>query len=294
MIIAEIRGGIGNQLFTYAAAKALALRKGVALGMDLHNHDSHDKRSLAIFSFHIEDTVVSPEIIKILTELPTHRSKQWLINSFDRLFPYYKRSTFIEQNNLFDPNLFKAKSNAYLRGYWQSERYFSSYEAEIRSVLRFKTPVPIVRKWIVDNINTSNSVSIHIRRTDFLDTEGQALYSEITLAYYQRAVTFLKNKVTNPHLFVFSDDIEWTKNHIKFDLPTIFIDPLEGQDFEDLRLMSLCKFHITANSTFSWWGAWLAVFKNKIVIAPGKWFNPKHPTQKDDDLIPKSWVRISN
>lgn len=144
-------------------------------------------------------------------------------------------------------------------------------------------------KKISEMISSINSISIHIRRGDYASSERlQVIYGLCPLNYYYTAINSISKAVKNPHFFVFSDDIGWAKQNLKITHPVKFI--IGNKALVDLCLMSQCKHHIIANSSFSWWGAWLSTNKNKIVYAPKQWF--KKTKLIPHDLIPESWIRI--
>jgi hypothetical protein len=176
----------------------------------------------------------------------------------------------------------------YLAGCWQSERYFKDIEDVIRREFTVKIKPDANNERTTALINSVNAVSLHIRRDDYVTNQR---HGTCALAYYQQAVEIISRKVSSPYFFVFCDDILWAKENLKLKYPTVFISHNDAaKDFEDLRLMTQCSHHITANSTFSWWGAWLNKKYDKIVIAPGKWFNDEGINTKD--LIPEGWIRI--
>jgi len=143
----------------------------------------------------------------------------------------------------------------------------------------------------MDKITDVESVSVHIRRGDYISNPITNQYhGSLDIGYYQNALKIMLKKINNPHFFVFSDDYEWAERNIKSDSPITYIKHNSAKNYEDLRLMSMCKHHIIANSSFSWWGAWLASNKNKMVIGPQKWFLGKK--YNDADRMPENWIRI--
>lgn len=210
----------------------------------------------------------------------------------NRLCPYYRLSYIKEQGMLFDKNVFNSPSDTYVDGYWQTEKYFKGIESDIRKQFTFKTPPSEKNKQTIERILEKNAVSIHVRRTDFIsDAASRSIYSACGIPYYKESVRLIADRVSNPHFFVFSDDMDWTKENLKIDFPTTYVDFNNSEtNYEDMRLMSLCKHNITANSTFSWWGAWLNEYDKKIVVTPKKWFNSA--ARSDIDLVPHGWKKI--
>lgn len=288
MIIVRLIGGLGNQLFQYALVRRLSLLHDVPLKLDISQFETYKLRRYSLNAFNIiEDYATEGDIVRI---------KEKGFASFrrltEKLLPYYKRSYIHERSLHFDPNILKSPKNLYLEGYWQSERYFKDIEDVIRREFTFKFKPDASNERTSEHINSVNAVSLHIRRADYVsDAAINQFHGTCTLAYYQQAVEIIVRKALSPHFFVFSDDILWAKENLILTYPTIFISHNNAtKDFEDLRLMIQCKHHIIANSSFSWWGAWLSKNPDKIVIAPQKWFNDESINTKD--LIPEGWIRI--
>ena len=173
----------------------------------------------------------------------------------------------------------------YLKGWFQSENYFKEFAHSIRKEIYPKKRIRITRelKQILENENT---VSVHVRRGDF-----KKLHNILPIEYYEKAGEMITNMVENPFFIVFSDDITYVRENMNFGLRCLYIDQKYGyEDYEELMIMSKCKHHIIANSTFSWWGAWLNGNENKTVIAPRKWFRDK--IEGDTNLIPDNWIRV--
>ena len=295
MIIVRLFGGLGNQMFQYALARRLSLQHDVSLKLDISQFETYKLRrySLNVFNI-IEDFATENDIARI-------KGKGFVSSRrpIEKLLPYYKRSCVYEKFSRFDPNILKSPKNLYLAGHWQSERYFKEIEDIIRRefTMRFKPDANNERMIML--IKSANAVSLHIRRADYVTKAAtNQFHGTCSITYYQQAVETITRKVSSPHFFVFSDDILWAKENLTLKYPTEFISYNNNtKDFEDLRLMTNCNHHIIANSTFSWWGAWLSSNPNKIVIAPKKWFNNtsimEFDVDKDAiDLIPEDWIRV--
>jgi hypothetical protein len=192
----------------------------------------------------------------------------------------------------FDASVLNCSDQAYLDGFWQSEKYFSPIASIIREDFRLKTPITSQLQTITKEIAATESVSIHVRRGDYISNPTTASYhGSCSIQWYQEAAKLMEEKLIKPTFFVFSDDYEWAKENLRFNSTTFFIPPSpDGQECNDLHTMSLCKHNIIANSSFSWWGAWLNANPQKTVIAPKNWFiaGPKNT----NDLIPSSWQRL--
>ncbi|RYX82273.1 alpha-1,2-fucosyltransferase, partial [bacterium] len=210
----------------------------------------------------------------------------------EKLLPRTKRKLFKEENPWhFEPDLFHVSSNIYLDGYWQHYKYFENISPQILKELVVKEAYSPSIKIISNSIiNDVNSVSIHIRRGDYLtDKEAFQLMGLMPINYYKTAINYIKQKLTNPNFYIFSDDLDWVKSNLKIDAPTYYIDG--GKDYIDLELMSKCKHNIIANSSFSWWAAFLNNNSAKIVIAPNQWVVPPEINKRIELIFP-SWIKI--
>jgi hypothetical protein len=189
------------------------------------------------------------------------------------------------------PDLNTYRSCAYLYGYWQSEKYFQSIKSIIRSDFQFLNALDSRNALLAKEIQNTLSVSVHIRRGDYLSNYRTSKIMHICEPdYYQRAITHLSTQLNKPKFYIFSDDIAWVKDRLSVPADTKFIEHNIGKEsYRDMQLMSLCKHNITANSSFSWWGAWLNDNPNKLVVMPRKWFVNNI---NDQDLVPDKWVRL--
>jgi hypothetical protein len=197
-----------------------------------------------------------------------------------------------EQHFHFDPAILELPDNTYLEGYWQSEKYFKRIEEIIHQEFSFKNFPDPVNRDLGDRISSVNSVSIHVRRGDYVTNPvTNQTHGVCDIDYYQKAIVEIFKNVVKPHFFVFSDDQIWAKSHIITNAPTEYVTHNKSsKNYEDMHLMSLCHHHIIANSSFSWWGAWLSNYNEKMVIAPEKWLNDCR--YNTDDICPKSWLMI--
>lgn len=193
----------------------------------------------------------------------------------------------IEEYLKYDKRVLDNSSNLYYIGYWQSYKYFSSIESELRKIFTFPNSIiDNYNKNLSDVILSSNSVSLHIRRGDYV---GNSIYENIaTLDYYQRALDYMDKNVLNMKLFLFSNDVEWCLNNLNLKNCTVVSHNTGTNSFWDMYLMSSCKHNIIANSSFSWWGAWLNTNPGKIVISPKRWINDNRVNI--DDIIPETWI----
>jgi hypothetical protein len=292
MIISQIFGGLGNQMFQYAAGRALSLGRNQPLLLDVSRFAGYGLHQ----GFELDRVFLCPTTIATETEMRDILGWQFS--------PYIRRglahrylTTFRRDAFVFEPHfqywsaINQVPQKCYLAGYWQSERYFQSQEATIRADFTFKSPLVNDNAVLAEQISQVNAVSIHVRRGDYvLNPKTEASHGLCSLDYYRAAVQLIAERVHQPHFYIFSDDMAWVKDNLKIDFPHWYVDYNHGLDsYIDMHLMSLCQHHIIANSSFSWWGAWLNPNANKIVLAPKKWF--AHPTDVSD-LFPYGWIAL--
>lgn len=289
MIITRIIGGLGNQMFQYAAARALSLRLNDTLKIDTSAFVNYSLHSYGLNNLSIVENIAEPGEFNI-----THNKNSFLLK-LGRAFKNNKEFTLFKENSLaFDAKINTLKGDIYLDGYWQSEYYFKDFEDVIRNDFKIITDPSDLNIQVLNKIKSTFSVSIHIRRGDYVnDKQTNAIHGVCSLEYYSKALTWIKTKLndTNLHLFIFSDDPEWVEKNMTFDCALTYVKHNTAKNnYEDLRLMSACNHHIIANSSFSWWGAWLNPNPDKIVIAPQHWFKSTELDSKD--IIPANWKRL--
>jgi hypothetical protein len=197
---------------------------------------------------------------------------------------------YVERFKQFDKAVLSLPDNTYLDGFWQSEKYFADIRKTLLKEFSFKTKPSTTNAKILKAINNCESVSLHVRRLDYVTNKStQAIHGFVSLEYYKRAIARMSATVDKPHFFVFSDEPAWAKENLKIDSPVTYVDH-NKKGFEDMRLMRACKHNIVANSSFSWWGAWLNDNPGKIIIGPEKWFNDI--SMNASDIIPSGWVKL--
>lgn len=284
MNIVAISGGLGNQMFQYALCMAYKHR-GIQIKLDISKysyykiHNNYELHKI----FGVDDEIAILEEIKLYGYRRDNRLIRWMQKT-----RFCKKSVYIENSTRFNPNVLQ-QDEKYIRGYWQTEKYFDDIRDSIIKKFQFPPITDQKLQEIVNHIKNTNSVSFHIRRGDYLN---HPLYRGICDSdYYVRAYEYLKVKLGDDlKIFVFSNDIDWVKENIKFP-DMIFVDINSGENsYRDMQLMSLCKHNVIANSTFSWWGAWLNKNYNKFVIAPQKWTNGSKEEWKD--ILPNNWVKL--
>lgn len=290
MVIVQLVGGLGNQMFQYATGRAIAHRNSVPLKLDISEFQRYPERDYRLGFYNIVEEFVTT---KDLTRLTPTRAQfvRWLIEKLKRrLLPYYTWSVIKERSLAFDPNVLKIGGNVYLIGYWQSERYFTDVARLIRNEFTLRGDPDEINRQTLEHLASVNSVSLHIRRGDYVtDPAAAKAIGFVGLDYYFRAIEYLTGIVSEPEFFVFSDDIQWAQANLRLSHPLHFVTHNGAEkDYEDLQLMSHCKHHIIANSSFSWWGAWLSDNPAKVVIAPRRWFR-----QFEVDIesrFPADWI----
>ncbi|MFC1496867.1 alpha-1,2-fucosyltransferase [Verrucomicrobiota bacterium] len=292
MIIVRLIGGLGNQMFQYAAARRLAYKLGVDLKLDISGFKDYKDREYWLGNFNIHEKFASQAEIKELLDKKRGRAGRLISCLLQK--PVMSSAWISERHFHFNPSILSLTDGVYLNGHWVSEKYFVDIEKIIRQEFTVKTPQTSKNREISEKIVSTDSVSIHIRRGDYLTNPKFAKFF-VTCGpdYYLQCVEQTAESVKDPHFFVFGDDPEWARNNLKLSYDTIVCDH-NGPDkaHEDLRLISQCKHHIIANSTFSWWGTWLNPRKDKKVFAPKQWFSEKIQASRNmDDLLPEGWQK---
>ncbi|MDP2365897.1 MAG: alpha-1,2-fucosyltransferase [Ignavibacteria bacterium] len=293
MIIVQLIGGLGNQMFQYAFARSLSLKRNIVFKLDITGFEKYKLHKYSLNKLNIiENIATTNDLKKIKTGEKSILSK---LLSFDRIKPYFKRTMILEKYpSIFDRNITHFKDNSYFKGYWQNEKYFDEIKDLLLDEFTVKNPLHDKNNEIAEKITNCNSVSIHLRRGDYVnDPIAQKILGTCTIDYYKKGIEYILARVEKPHLFIFSDDIDWAKYNINFLATTTFVDHNSSEtNYEDLRLMYLCKHNIIANSSFSWWGAWLNRNKSKIIVAPQNWYKNEELNSNSNDLIPNNWIKI--
>jgi hypothetical protein len=301
MIITKIQGGLGNQMFQYAVARHLAIKNNTELKMDIsffNNVGDNTYRKYRLDNFNIEENFLSEKELKKIKRNNFHgqslmqRILRKIFIKLENRKPLIKKTYITELSPAFEKKILeiRTKKNIYLYGNWQSEKYFKNIKDTIIKDFSLKKEMTEKTKYFLSKIKKSESVSIHIRRGDYVkNTKTKEYHGICSLDYYKKAIKLTEERIKNPVFFVFSDDIEWVKNNLKTKNPLTFVSGNNMPDYEEMVLMSKCNHNIIANSSFSWWGAWLNSDPNKIVIAPKKWYNAPVEIK---DLIPNKWITI--
>ena len=306
MVIVKPVCGLGNQMFIYAAGRAIAARHGAEMCVDKSYYEDGSQGSLpagaAVRAYGLDVLNVKTREIKDYSGLTLWRvrsrrlHKRVMALAPCLLLNRLRRGThifhFAEKGPTFDPFVLRLPDNVLLEGYFVSYKYFEHCRPVICEDFSFRQAPDAANAAMLEQMAAVDSVSLHVRRGDFVTNKIVAeRFGLCSLDYYRRAVDCLAQKVRSPHFFVFSDDPPWVRDNLKTAFATEYVTHNLGrQDHEDLRLMTACKHNIIANSTFSWWGAWLNPNAGKIVIAPTPAFDKLGI--RDDDLYPRSWVRL--
>ncbi len=291
MIVARLCGGLGNQMFQYACARRLAHARGTKLMLDLSAYQNDLKRHYALDGLRISAEVATANDVAAFRNRVRwqRRLPEWL----PRPLRGDCHQVVQERSFAFDPRVLELRADKILlEGYWQSERYFGDIAHVIRQEFTMKAAPNPTSAALAARIADSCAVSIHIRRGDYIsDPEIERVYGACGLDYYQRAIEEIVQFEPKPQFFVFSDEPAWVKDNLRLNFPMIVVEHMGAESpYEELRLMSLCRHSIIANSSFSWWGAWLNANRAKKVIAPKRWFKSgSHDTR---DLIPADWIKV--
>ena len=285
-LVVRIHGGLGNQMFQYAAGRAIAERTGAELLLDLRYFEEEVPYGFGLPHFATRFRVAQTG------DLPPHPRKQKLAYAVWRALRLKPR--LVREKGLgFNADVPSTKTPAYLHGYWQSERYFADVAETIRADLTVKTPPSADNAAMLARIRSAPSLSLHVRRGDYASNPAiLAAHGLCSPDYYARAVETVTQRLgATPVIHVFSDDPDWAEANLAFDAELVVVRGNSSEtSYEDLRLMSACDHHIVANSSFSWWGAWLNPSPDKIVVAPRQWF--AHPDMSNPDICPQGWVRL--
>lgn len=290
MIITNIIGGLGNQMFQYAAGKALACKHGTVLKLDTRDFNRYQLHPLELRRLFPEIcSEATPASIRKICGYKTQPTFKRALRKIG--FRRLNNQLIFEPKYTFWPDFLQLPDNIYLDGYWQSERYFIDHEKTIRNDFRFPVLSDPINLGLADEISRVASVSLHVRRGDYVTHSiNQTIYYQCTMDYYHHAIKHINDCVENPEFFVFSDDIEWAqRTFANYDIRAFVGHNNGARNYIDMQLMSLCKYNIIANSTFSWWAAWLNQNPGKIVISPQEWFVNG---QSSHDLIPPNWIKI--
>jgi hypothetical protein len=293
MICVRLEGGLGNQLFQYAAGRALAVRHGAELLLDDSALRGRSRRATP--------RQLELQRFRHVGRIASAAEARWL--PLMRRLPRLSRVlgpwlTYVERGLMFNPAFETLSDSTYLVGYWQSPRYFEAIAARLCEELQPVEPMSARSIDVAHRIEGGESVAVHVRRGDYVTLQAAAaLHGTLPIAYYVTAIARLREAVASPHFFVFSDEPEWCASNLPLHPEeATFVSHNTGPlAWQDLMLMSRCRHHVIANSSFSWWGAWLADRRSaspqRQVVAPARWFGGQaHDTR---DRFPSHWTTIA-
>ncbi len=284
MIIARIDGGLGNQMFQYAYGAYIARRLNTELRLDLRSYLAAPAHGYQLDRFAIEAGEATPhELASIPRKYRAIDSQrlpwsQWLRPT---AFRRHKESVFG-----FNPQHLHITGQRYLVGYWQSEKFFPGMQAELRRQFQLREPLSAASQRVAAEIESTESIAVHVRRGDYLSHSG---VQQLNMDYYRRAIFDWAAERDQPVVYVFSNDSQWCKTQFDMPWPVVYVDHNTAETgFEDLALMQLAACNVIANSTFSWWAAWLNRRAGKVVYAPSSWFRPG--TLDDTHIVCGDWI----
>jgi hypothetical protein len=291
MVTVLLSGGLGNQMFQYAAAKSMATRLNTSLSIDLYTFLKKTEATVRHYELGVFSIGNISESSSLKAKLVTKaRPFIQMHRPFFQKFGIFTDTYAI----LYQPVFETMEGNVIMSGYFQNQKYFKDIQGSIRHDFLFENSPTGRNVEIAKRITDSQSVAVHIRRSDYLKSNSHSNFAILDKAYYENAINYVKNHVETPEFYIFSEDFEWIMGNLNFgDYPVNFIDWNKGKDsYMDMQLMSLCKHNIIANSSFSWWAAWLNSNVYKIVIAPGQWFQDEQKNKLLDDFYPDGWIKI--
>jgi hypothetical protein len=295
MIIVKLHGGLGNQMFQYAFGRALSIHRNEDLKFDISSFPDPNNRKYCLDKLGLQLQFASADECYRAQYALQPLYWRLICRFFNKPCPPIRKSAgyFEEKGFAFNPSVFTS-SITYASGYWQCEKYWAGYEDVIRREFSFNIAMSEKTLELAEKISGCKSVSVHFRRGDYVDNSAtKDLHGGCSLAYYAAAVNQIAEAEKDIELYVFSDEPEWCRNNFKTKYPMHFVTHTAVEhDYEDIWMMSCCKHNIIANSSFSWWGAWLSQNPDKIVIAPRRWLADDTANEQMQDLIPKQWISL--
>jgi len=297
MVTVFLRGGLGNQMFQYALGLNLAEKNKAELLLDTtFLNDRFPRKEFTYRTLDLDIFTLKPRLTalsKVANTIPL--PAVWLSAdlAFIKLRDLLGVRRIVREKDLciFDPEVLRSSGDVLLWGRWQTEKYFSDITNDVRAAFRFRYPLKGEAKSLAEQIISSNSVSLHVRRGDYAKLKSvRRLMGETDPSYYEHAVSYIAERVKTPRFFIFSDDIAWCRENIEIPFPGIYLNSGTAGPKASfhLELMSLCRHNIIANSTFSWWAAWLNRNSQKVVIAPKFW--EKDIESEKRGIIPEGWI----
>ena len=286
-IIANIAGGLGNQMFQYAAAYALAQNKNFKLMLDISDFTKINNRTFQLkYFFNITNSIATNKEVKSILGMRRFFLIRRILKKINKITP----NLLIEEPYIFNERFLEVENSIYLQGYWQNYNYFLSYKKKLQNIFKLKSLSSKDILFSDHYLKMNNLTSVHIRKGDYINKNNKNIFNQLGTKYYMDSISYIKNMVSKPFFFIFSDDYNWVKDNIKLPHNEYILMDYSLDSLIDFKLMSLCQHHIIANSTFSWWPAWLKdENRGDIVIAPKKWLNTN---LEPKGMIMPSWVQI--
>ncbi|MDE2598245.1 MAG: alpha-1,2-fucosyltransferase [Rhodocyclaceae bacterium] len=287
-VVVRLIGGLGNQMFQYAAARALSLKIDADVALDLSWFGTDPDRQYALAPLSIQASLAEP------MATPNRSNSFWTRVARRLGLPRHERnmSVFSEASFRYDPRFETLQAPVFLDGYFQSEKYFRQYRDQLLKELCPHGNPSQSNARMLEEIRSKGAICLHIRRGDYVsNAAANAYHGMCSLDYYQAGLDIVAPTLANPHCFVFSDDPNWVRENFRPAVPMTLVDINgPGEAHEDLRLMAACSRFVIANSSLSWWGAWLSRADEKMVVAPARWFQ----TSQNDtrDLLPEGWLKV--
>ncbi len=295
IVISKLAGGLGNQLFQYTVGRQLSLQKNVALVLDTSFYESQEVRSFKLQHFNIQAETTSSlkdsHFIKLCTG--TNLSSKFY-QTTQKFLPKRIR-TFYKESKLwgYESTLYKTSPPIYLKGFWQHYKYYEQLHPQIITELTPRENPDEETKAIFNSLSKDEfSVSVHIRRGDYITNPEAKFMGVLPLDYYLKGIRIIQEKIKDPAFYFFSDDLQWVKDNLKIDARSNYMDIGQGKkDYLELYLMSKCRHNIIANSTFSWWSAFLNQHPNKIVVSPHQWVSDPEKNKGIQIQFP-DWIKL--
>lgn len=278
LIVVQLKGGLGNQMFQYAAGRCLSILHKVPLALDKGSYGPRQAAMYALDGLRVNAVEAGPEMIP---------KPGFFAKAFNRLAPVSMRRIFRETSLDFNPDFFSVKPPVYLKGYWQSWKYFEPQAGQIRKDFAFNIDFPAAVTAKAAELRAGESVALHFRRGDYTDPATASFHGACGPTYYEAAV----KRFPGALFYIFTNDPAWVKNNLPAGISyEILSGSLTHTQYEDLFLMSRCRHQVIANSSFSWWAAWLNDYAEKQVVAPLKWYAKEDLNVQH--LVPPEWQRI--
>lgn len=291
MVIVNLIGGLGNQMFQYALGRSLSIKNDDELYVDISGFSDYGLRNYSLSDFNCITNIASEDLVRPFLE---NRKRRHGLRKITYPISRYKKYRFIKESAFeYQPYIMDLSGDLYFKGYWQSEKYFNSIREVLLGDFSLRDNPGCVYFSMLEEIESSrSSVSIHVRRGDYVTNPDAAqVHGVCSMSYYIRAVNYLKERFSGLRYFVFTDEPEWVARNFGFlgDY-TLVSEKGDLSDCQELLLMSMCRFNVIANSSFSWWGAWLNDNSDRLVLSPQRWFLDDSLCTKN--LIPDAWVRL--